>query len=1077
MKMATQRKGSALLIVLGMLAFMVISAVAFSAYMRTSRLPSSYLRRVISSRMLVKAAMAEAIDEIDAAVGNFPHPGVWMNGNNLNAPQNLSYQGSELTRRQYREDIEPGERFSRSPIICRDPVNANVWMGRVYIGNTNTMYSRAEQCLIPQNETVSTLSLEGLAYIPPPLVNEARYYSRHSNAATWHTLPFDAGRYAFCAIDVSDYFDINALAADVPRNSSPSGRISLSYLFENATHDQSGSQGSSWDSFISQYSGNVPLISLADWNLAMGSRSFGDIKGYFYDYAKKGSSLRDFYNGAAASEEGKELIGRMTFVTDGWFPSTNSVCDLAVEQPFTEAQLSQANPLSYIDAANSISGNFKTRLENSMPECSLAALYDYLDENKVPVSLSIPTTERVPMICGLQPELEGARLEIEEVKNPDNGGNDEYPGGEKPAGTTRKAKRTCVYKIKSDSFFGSMPGASVLVAYPFRHNEGLNDQFEVEGKLAMFFMTGTPGLRLGGYNTPVKQLQYAYDNGAPAMDKCGVKTEIENGVIVLPFTSSKTVSSSNFGGGDGFTKYEKLLTFETAPGDVASKFDSLPLLTVTYEWEQTDLTDRTSQDPWTGGVDPQDPPDLDKPDTAVSAFQVLDANGRVLTINQGSLDGRDVSLNLAIWACVKHNDQIMGKKWVDLAPAWGFDDKYNGMMDDVAWEMAANDFGGGKMPIMRFNTGVSFKLSVGEIKALSQPKDIQITPKAVMMHDPRFNYAPEQWFEYTSALNEGSWGQENSNGKGAADPNKDGDIFMSVSDQGYMQSVYELANIPRLRDDGFNGGGVRGNLAGVGNSTTYAASGSEVNYAYMWRTYDPFGRYGNHCNCIGDGFESLGITSEGSGFKINPYSDSTNVLMAAFANTPHEWRVASEEPLNGGVKISNTDTAKGFNANHAWNAYSSDNKGVLIEWEDLEQLAGVFMDDMRQSNGASWEDVWADLGWYDRDRTDANEYLIFRDDKDTKLLENDWQHKIYNCDRKFLYGFWHDCFAAKQQLYLVFVRVEPAFMGGGSVSQTPPQLGARAVALVWRDPVDRDTQNQNYPKPHRTRILFYRQFD
>ena len=70
------RKGSALLIVLGMLAFMVISAVAFSAFMRFSRMPSSYLRRTSSSRHLVKAALAEAIDIVDAAVADNPHPGV-----------------------------------------------------------------------------------------------------------------------------------------------------------------------------------------------------------------------------------------------------------------------------------------------------------------------------------------------------------------------------------------------------------------------------------------------------------------------------------------------------------------------------------------------------------------------------------------------------------------------------------------------------------------------------------------------------------------------------------------------------------------------------------------------------------------------------------------------------------------------------------------------------------------------------------------------------------------------------------------------------------------------------------------
>ena len=76
MKRVAARKGSALLIVLGMIGIMVISAVAFSAYMRYSRLPSSYLRRTSASRHLAHAAIAEAIDMIDVSIGDNPHPGV-----------------------------------------------------------------------------------------------------------------------------------------------------------------------------------------------------------------------------------------------------------------------------------------------------------------------------------------------------------------------------------------------------------------------------------------------------------------------------------------------------------------------------------------------------------------------------------------------------------------------------------------------------------------------------------------------------------------------------------------------------------------------------------------------------------------------------------------------------------------------------------------------------------------------------------------------------------------------------------------------------------------------------------------
>ena len=61
------KKGSALLIVLGLLSFMVVSAVSFSIYMRQSRLPSSYLRRNLAARHLVRAALARAIDELEGA--------------------------------------------------------------------------------------------------------------------------------------------------------------------------------------------------------------------------------------------------------------------------------------------------------------------------------------------------------------------------------------------------------------------------------------------------------------------------------------------------------------------------------------------------------------------------------------------------------------------------------------------------------------------------------------------------------------------------------------------------------------------------------------------------------------------------------------------------------------------------------------------------------------------------------------------------------------------------------------------------------------------------------------------------
>ena len=81
-------------------------------------------------------------------------------------------------------------------------------------------------------------------------------------------------------------------------------------------------------------------------------------------------------------------------------------------------------------------------------------------------------------------------------------------------------------------------------------------------------------------------------------------------------------------------------------------------------------------------------------------------------------------------------------------------------------------------------------------------------------------------------------------------------------------------------------------------------------------------------------------------------------------------------------------------------------------------------------------------------------------------------------------------------------------MGSGAVGQAPPQLGARAMALVWRNPApggvtgiaggmrawplsmdntryyalgeDKAPHGDNPTdgsRPHQTRILFYRQFE
>ena len=138
----------------------------------------------------------------------------------------------------------------------------------------------------------------------------------------------------------------------------------------------------------------------------------------------------------------------------------------------------------------------------------------------------------------------------------------------------------------------------------------------------------------------------------------------------------------------------------------------------------------------------------------------------------------------------------------------------------------------------------------------------------------------------------------------------------------------------------------------------------------------------------------------------------------------------------------------------------------------------------RNSNEkVDWLRAWNSLDWAGSGVNDTNNEFL-----DVNLDSGELLHGV---DRKFLYSFWRDCFDNRQQLFLIFVRAEPTSVGGGGIGRVSSQLGGRAVALVWRDPVAPNTgttrpphssvtmteRNKTTCPPHRTRVLFYHQFD
>lgn len=1070
MKNVSMKKGSALLIVIGMLSFLIISAVSFSAYMRYSRLPSSYLRRSSSSRQLVKAAMAEAISSIDRAINNNPHPGV-------------------------------GD-------LSIDNTLYNIWQNRVLIGDKDWNENDENW-----KDTVSPLCLEALAYIPPNLVNEARYYSRQSPTAKWKSFDFDVGRYAFCVLDVSDYFDVNRMFANNRRSSAPNQRVSLSYIFEDgAEHTGSGSGASDWDTFMENFrdvdtetkeitfDSKYPLISIADFNLALGYKgSVGQLKSPFVEYIQSTGSRDGFYDiGKNGNEAADDMLTRMTFVTDGLFPkttkrevsasngSTNNndsreVRDLAdsENQPFDPQVLSKKDQapdtLMNTFMAKNFQGEGRNEWAYALGNVGSVCLYDYLDVDRKPLSLAMPTLERFPMICGVQPVFQDITVAITKEAEPtDDETSDTYSNILDKSENQRTVEKTIMYKIDPTKFQEGLRAGMVraVTVFPFVHKDEDDGKFNIDGKLSFFFSSEEMSLRTsdGVVNEDdVFHLQKEIEN-----------TDIDNknGIINIKFESNSEISLNDSINeeADAVSKTDVKLAADTVGQLLADSENAL--LKVVFRWSQTAKKSNnngpTTWEPSLSDVIKEG--DADKINLVSTAFPAFDANGKIdddfassdalkSTILKGDAK---VRLNCAVWLRVKDEDGYV----VDMVPACIEDDKIQNNVDaGMMKQLGSRGRIDPAYPLLRFNTGVEFDFSLSQFEGNNENQGeesqtlgtVNLIPRSVVVADPRYNYAPEDWFSVDESLTEQVW----LSNKNTGSEERDRDIFMVTSDAGYLQSVYELALLPRTKSLENNG-----NSSPQEMSDEYSTKDNKYknivdgfndtrNHNVAWRTYNPFinGTYGDK-----ETFKRFPFVNEGSGFRVNPYSDSTNVMMAAFANTPTGWRCSSTNKVEGAKVDYSTIKMEDFNKKYAFNAYS-DNESSKVAWEDLKKVAGEMMEQIRKNPDKDWEDVFAEeMNWLNAQEGE----LPGMDNKTGETTA-----KFWSVDKKFLYGFWKDCFAVKQQLFLVFVRAEPMMMGSGAAGHTPPQLGGRAMALVWRDP----TKTDKNETPHKTRVLFYRQFD
>ena len=322
---------------------------------------------------------------------------------------------------------------------------------------------------------------------------------------------------------------------------------------------------------------------------------------------------------------------------------------------------------------------------------------------------------------------------------------------------------------------------------------------------------------------------------------------------------------------------------------------------------------------------------------------------------------------------------------------------------------------------------------------------------------------------------------------------RDTDIFMSVSDSGYMQSPGELGFILRPW-----AGYLKHLTAGLGSSpailpavdfsvqnSVAAMPAGHLDKPAMFRTFRLYDHGGTGINQIRDDiyghFYVMKADGTLPGASVNPLSDIPKVLEAAIWDTPLDyWFVATNNTTLSATELKTRTFnrramqfgEKDYLANDTVGPRPANpSPGVEVKWKTFldgwtHALANAVTSQWNTAGGqtvsvaknwnANLSDVYGDwrfCRWYS---VDPQRLQIFGDNNRAPVAPGNLLHEI---DRKMLYAHSLDVFSDRQQLFLYFLRAEavvPSF-GGGMRSLA----GGRAVALVWRDPYPRGYEKEN----------------
>ena len=1085
MKRTAFRQGSALLIVLGMVAFMVVSAVGFSVFMRESRKPSSHLRRNITARLLLRAALANAIARVDG-----------------------DFNTDEGRVEGVYDDLYPGAGPAQAKPIEE---NGDYWDKRVFMpfGPVDPRY------------TVSTLTLESLAYLPPAIINEVRVWSRLTRTAEWKNLSYDLGRYAFCAVDVSDCFDINKVRANERRTSASNHRFNLSSLYP----DNAQQLDTVLDKVVNQ--DPASFISLADFNVVAGR---GCPFAPWMNYIGMG-------DGQIYTRDEYETVSNALFITDTWFPPTNSVGRTAVKtynlegggrnQPWTSFSDTATIEEEVLDGAET--GTIGDPLFKVLQGVGMVCLYDYLDQDQVPISYTMPTTETAPMVCavgiGDNPDVNVKMKFNETVQAEGDYGTPVMRNGRQVYPYRVTVKR-CSLKVEVTAL-----GVNGVVAFPFKRahlKSGYQKNFNGDALFRVFFGPANLKSRLSANGNGDEFVHPRHGrkwDAEPTGWRNGVYTAYgPRAMGNLNFSGQIKTQAEALGdfnvdaecpGGEGdFALFYYVEIKETASGNVTESwysFDGMKGDENRFRPRNEDGVDlgAVNGTTWKGYLDDAGADAPASPADGVYTDPML-PSGRAA---QRTINVPAQRVHVAVWMRLFSGDDTY-----DVIPARPEDDEVYGDRDlpnpRAEWGDAVAG-GDDVAPVLSFREGedneIVFNYSMLQQKGYASaetPLSFADGWNRLYVADPRYNFAPENWF----AVNAPNGNVTKQNWLDAVTPlfgvdGRDRDIFMFTSDQEYLQSIGELAFLPRVGDP--NTAGNQINRHYIRNSDFHARPFSDrigANAAavldrlgqeeFYWRTYASFDN--------GDGTDGIYSLREGgtrandgtpceiiagnNDFRANPFSQDERIIAAVVEDTPFDYFAASTNRLN--TLYSQPEDATPSDAKNY--VFTGTRQSSAAYVEGFSRLASGMRQEFaagaqRAGLNTSWQDIYdKNLKWASN-ATGDDQLDIFGIDLDEPL------HCV---DRKFLHAFWRECFQNRQQLFLLFLRAEPLTVGGmgfGSLAAT--QLGARGVALLWRDPAPpargiterkpresimrpmqwRDMQEE--AGPHRTRVLFYHPID